>query len=402
MTYGEILEQQDALSSKAMKILWGRFDKLDITIPNSRNTQYGTPDVLRMVLQMSENENFARSATKDLKRKSYRDKQKTGSGARVPSADWALGKLGDVDPAKMNKWCEGAIAFMSRRALRAHTISKRTMVGLDITTIGYYGKKLRPEMYKTMPKNGTAYFDAYMTAHSIGPGYEIPLSNTRLKQGDKMDIILYENIKKIKRAGIRPSLYLLDRGFFSVACMLVIVRSGGDYIMPVPKNPRIIERMEQRHRGKIPAATRYTMENDEFGSVSSNLLIVKKDGCKESDPVAEQYVAFATSLPCRTREDLVKTIPETYRQRWIEETAFRVIKDVKGKTCSNKLHVRVFLFYFALLLYCLWKCTKYEDMLQEYLAGGDDFTIAEFTESVGHSAKNIMMWEKTHGNFLGN
>ena len=158
--------------------------------------------------------------------------------------------------------------------------------------------------------------------------------------------------------------------------------------MPIPKNARIKEKILQYHNDEIPAATRYTMENKEFGSVSFNLLIVKKDNFKESDPVEDQYMVFATNMPCRTKEELVETIPETYRERWIIETAFRVIKDVKGKTCSNKLHVRIFLFCFALLLYCLWKCVKYVDMLQDFLAGGADVTITEFLESINRGLKH--------------
>ena len=65
-----------------------------------------------------------------------------------------------------------------------------------------------------------------------------------------------------------------------------------------------------------------------------------------------------------------------------------MIKDVKGKTCSNKLHVRIFLFCFVLLLYCLWKCAKYVDTLQGFLAGGADFTIAEFLESINRGLKH--------------
>lgn len=211
---------------------------------------------------------------------------------------------------------------------------------------------------------------------------------------------MVHTIKKVGRCGILPLLYLADRGFFSVACILAFQESGCDYIMPAVRNSRITELIEAYHRGEIPAAVRHTVYSKEFGSASFNLLIVQKDGFCESDPVADQYVAFATSLPCRTKAELVETIPETYRQRWIEETAFRVINDVKGKTCSNELHVRIFLFCFALLLYCLWKCTKYADMLQGFLAGGADFTMDEFIESLGHLARDILMWEKSHGNFL--
>jgi len=39
-------------------------------------------------------------------------------------------------------------------------------------------------------------------------------------------------------------------------------------------------------------------------------------------------------------------------------------------------------------------------MLQGFLAGGDDFTIAEFLDSVSSLTKSTLLWEKNHGNFL--
>ena len=100
------------------------------------------------------------------------------------------------------------------------------------------------------------------------------------------------------------------------------------------------------------------MSSKEFGSISFNLLIIRKDKYKESDPIIDQYVVFATSLPCRTKKELIKIIPKTYRQRRIIETAFRVIKDVKGKTCSNKLHIRVFFVLFCVAFVLLVEMHK--------------------------------------------
>ena len=46
-----------------------------------------------------------------------------------------------------------------------------------------------------------------------------------------------------------------------------------------------------------------------------------------------------THLPCRTKKDLIKIIPEAYKKRWIEETGFHSIKAVLGKTCSSYVAV---------------------------------------------------------------
>ena len=104
-------------------------------------------------------------------------------------------------------------------------------------------------------------------------------------------------------------------------------------------------------------------------------------------------------MPCRTREGLMETLPEVYRRRWIIETGFRVIKDILGKTCSNALHVRLFLFHFALLLYNLWLLAKHADMRRGGYAGGEGFTIALFVQCLMSTDKKLMEWEKEHGNY---
>ena len=403
MMYEEVLAHQDNLCTKATKTLWKQFRKLGIKIPDDPRTRFGKEDAMGMVLKMSDGKRFARSAARKMRRKAYRQAQEGGRSGRVPSNDWLMKKLAGMDPEGVEKWCQNVMKFMAGRALESGMVQSSTMVGIDLTLVPYYGEALKGRMLKTKAKSGTSYFDAHMTAHSIGPGYEIPLSDTRMTGNDKIHMILLQNIKKIDRAGLHPPLYLLDRGFYSVACIKALKDAGRKFLMPAPKNARIKRLIEAHHHrggGGTGAASLFSMSNRDFGSVSFNLLIVRKDNYKESDPVTDQYVAFATNLPCRTRDDLVKTIPETYRERWIIETAFRVIKDVKGRTCSNVLHVRTFLFYFALLLYFLWKCTKYADMLQEFLAGGDDFTMAEFMESMDNSVRQLLMWEKHHGNFL--
>ena len=48
-------------------------------------------------------------------------------------------------------------------------------------------------------------------------------------------------------------------------------------------------------------------------------------------------------------------------------------------------------------------CTKYAwTCLPDFLAGGADFTIAEFLESMGYMSQNTIEWETHHGNFFEN
>ena len=111
------------------------------------------------------------------------------------------------------------------------------------------------------------------------------------------------------------------------------------------------------------------------------------------------YAVLTTNMPCRTREDLVETLPEVYRRLQITETGFRVVGDVPGKTCSGALHARLFLSHLALLLYGLWLLAKYVDIRRGGYADGDGFTIALFVQCMMPMDKKPIEWEKEHGNY---
>ena len=176
-------------------------------------------------------------------------------------------------------------------------------------------------------------------------------------------------------------------------------RAGHKFLMPAVKNRRVKEAILEHHDGKRGAASMFHISNSDGERAGFNLLIVEKEKQDEDAEITDRYVAFATNMPCRTREELIETLPETYRRRWIIETGFRVIKDVLGKTCSNALHVRLFLFHFALLLYNLWLLAKHVDMRRGGYAGGEGFTIALFVQCLMSTNKKLMEWEKEHGNY---
>ena len=113
----------------------------------------------------------------------------------------------------------------------------------------------------------------------------------------------------------------------------------------------------------------------------------------------DRYVAFATNLSIQTREELIETLPEEYRSRYIIETGFRTAKDVMPKTCSRSLHVRLFLIIFAFLLYGLWRLGQYDDLYSGNKAGGKSFTIQLFVQGLSDVTMRFLRWEKEHGNF---
>ena len=400
MKLDDIFDEQDKLTRKSLKTMEQFVKKMPIKISDSKNTQYKHKDVCGVLTTMSARRKCARASTQGMKKNAHGLKKMGYSVDPIPSSDWVIDKLAGMDPKKVLRWGNNSIASMGSKAVEMGMIKKNTTVALDLTLIPYYGNKLKDDMLKSKPKNGTSHFDAYMTAHSIGPDHDIPLSNTRMTKNDQTHEIMDETIKKIERTGLNPSLFALDKGYYSVKCINTLKKGGRTYVMPAVKNRRIKKAIIEVHNGKRDEVSEFEMGNSDGESASFILVVVKKNNYNESDPIVDQYVAFATNIRCKTSKELVETLPEIYRQRWIIETGFRVTKDVKGKTCSNKLHVRIFLFYFALLLYFLWRFTQYLDMLQNHLAGGYDFTIDLFIKSLKLILRELLMWGKDQGNFL--
>ena len=323
----DTLTHRVQLSSAYYKILRDMFGRLDIEMSGRWNALYDRDDLLKVLMCMSDGNRFAASATARLGLAAAGPDADSG---RVPSPSWVLKKLRDVDPAHMEKWCRDG----TRRLLKAAKIKKMLrrggMVAVDLTNIAYYGRGLKEEMVKAKPKSGTSRFLVHAVAHSVGNSYDVPLESVRVTKEDKMDTILLQILKNLGRAGARPSLLLVDRGFFSVNCINGLKHAGHKFLMPAVKNKRVKEAILEHHGGKRGAASMFHISNSDGERAGFNLLIVEKEKQDKDAEVTDRYVAFATNMPCRTREELIETLPETYRRRWIIETGFRVIKDSSG------------------------------------------------------------------------
>ncbi len=122
-------------------------------------------------------------------------------------------------------------------------------------------------------------------------------------------------------------------------------------LLPAVKNKRVKDAILECHEGRRAAASRFQMGSKKSGGTARfNPFIVEKDGCKKDAGMTDRYVAFATNMPCRTRDGLPEVLPETYRRRWIIETGCRVIRGVMGKTCMIRPRAPVSVSFCAVVV----------------------------------------------------
>lgn len=79
-----------------------------------------------------------------------------------------------------------------------------------------------------------------------------------------------------------------------------------------------------------------------------------KKGAKETEPIHERYIAFATNMNHKEVFKLYPKIPEEYRKRWGIETGFRAQNTIKAKTTSPNYTITLIYHMLSTILYNIW------------------------------------------------
>jgi putative transposase len=124
-------------------------------------------------------------------------------------------------------------------ALRAATparLGKRQRLAIDLTLIPYHGAHhaAENELYRGQVKSGTTHFHAYATAYLIRRGQRVTVALSYVRQGEDLADVLKRLLRTAARAGVRPQLTLLDRGFYSVGVIRYLQAARSPFLMPVP------------------------------------------------------------------------------------------------------------------------------------------------------------------------
>src|SRR3954466_5463222 len=133
---------------------------------------------------------------------------------RVPSDETAL-MATLPDYATLQQQLNAALAGHLPKILRR----RLQRLAIDLTLIPYHGKPFHnpAETYRGQAKSGTSHFHAYATAYIIRKGQRYTVALTGVTKGEPLKEVVQRLLRQAARAGVRPRLLLLDRGFYSVA-----------------------------------------------------------------------------------------------------------------------------------------------------------------------------------------
>ncbi len=257
--------------------------------------------------------------------------------------------------------CKVNAAFVAHlpRALRRHR--KRPLrVAVDLTLIPYYGEHAldSDEIYRGQRKAGTHSFFAYATAYVVLHGQRFTLAVTPVTRSERLKEVLQELLHLVSKAGLRPGLLLLDRGFYSVEIIRYLQQARRPFLMPVVCHGRNADHPKGPSGSKVFKLMKksgwftHTLDDAKKKDKATVSICVKRarltdrHGRKKWDTWVYAYWGITPK-----RVDWVK---QTYRKRFGIETSYRQMNQCRIRTTTKKFNVRFLYVAIGLLLRNLW------------------------------------------------
>jgi hypothetical protein len=252
-------------------------------------------------------------------------------------------------------------------ALRATTptrLGRRQRLAIDLVLIPYHGTHHTDEneLYRGQVKSGTTHFHAYATAYLIRHGQRVTVALSYVRQGEDLAGVVRRVLTSARKAGVRPGLVLLDRGFFSVGVIRYLQAARQPFLMPVPIRGR------KKDHPKGPGGTRVFSYWDRSGFGAHQLRSGKKvagvgivvhcrnragrRGKHGRERLVYAYWGWEPPSPAR--------VSELYRRRFGIESSYRQMNQCRARTCTRNPAVRLFLVGVALVLRNVWVWLHWE------------------------------------------
>ena len=264
----------------------------------------------------------------------------------TPSDRWYASAIKGIKQDTLQCVFEEKIAVQINALKRLDKFPKK---GFDITVdmhlIPRYDRVPGAELTRSKYKNGTTYFERYITVQCVNDGMRIALTASYLKRlesvPDYVDIVL----KTLTKMGIRIRLALFDREFFSVDTISKLQENNIKFLMPCKNTGNVVAALREFAQGRRGKISENVIENN-WHSVAYHIMISDRKNVKNSDVSEERYIGFATNHP------EIKT--EVYAKRWGIETAYGKIEECRTKTRITNMESRILCFYYSLILYNEW------------------------------------------------
>jgi hypothetical protein len=314
----------------------------------------------------------------DLKRHDHGPKCRAGllltllfyAAARITSLSDACKRLRDApsdeaarlalratlpDFAETPRRLHRALAGDLPKALR----KRRQRIAVDLVLTPYHGLPRRDpeEIVRSKPQSGTSHFHAYATAYVIHKHHRYTVALTAVRGGQPMETVLQRLLHQAARVGVRPCLWLLDRGSFSVGVIRYLQAARHPFRMPV------ICRGRKRDDPRGPSGTNVFLTWKQSGWGESTRHDAQRRGARVAICVKCRY--YRGQWQRHGRQRLVYAswglsppsfdwVRQIARLRFAIETTYRQMHPARIRTSTRDPLLRLLYVGVALVLRNAW------------------------------------------------
>ena len=336
---------QPAVSGKAFDVLRALIAALPIPPSTRHNALYDDHALIAALAFVCEKGASAHAALKAMKVNS--------DGVGIPTGQWLLGMLGKMPHGAVEKCCREALARAVKFLIENKLVRACAVVALDFHPRPFAGKDGGGWTVGGKPKGGATKFDAYLTARIAGAPHALHVGAIRVRDGVKRADYVGEMLAELRRMGLKPKLFLADRGSCTAATMSAFDAAGEKFLVPARMTTGIKRALEEYKRGKRGRASAYTMKPD-GGKQFAFWLVVEKRMRTVKGRKRLRHLTFAASAAPGAIERATGDVPGAYAQRWKIENAYKSIKQIRPMTTSKNRSIRTFLTYFAMINCNAW------------------------------------------------
>jgi len=237
-------------------------------------------------------------------------------------------------------------------------IFKRSrQVAMDLVLIPYHGQpnKDEREIRRGRAKQGTTHFHCYASAYIILKNKRYTLALTYVWGDERLVEVLKRLLARLKELEIRIKRLFLDREFYNVVVIRYLKTQNIWFVMPV-----IVRGKKGGTRGllrkqKKSGRTTYTMRSPTHGEVSFEVMVVQTYLKGKFGKHGRRWYAFAVfGVEAQPRQ-----VYEMYRLRFGIESSYRMMNQVRARTCSRKPSLRLLLTGIAFTILNLWSFIRW-------------------------------------------
>jgi|DewCreStandDraft_4_1066084.scaffolds.fasta_scaffold67011_2 putative transposase len=267
--------------------------------------------------------------------------------------------------AELQRRINRALAALLPKMLKTQKKRQRVRLAIDLTLIPYHGQPQADpkEIYRSKAKDGTSHFHAYASVYIVLDGERFTVALTPVEKNEKMEVVTQRLMALARKAGIRPKLLLLDRGFYSVGVIRYLQAARIPFLMPAiargrrPSQDRPATGIRAFQRWKKGGWGKHTLQDGKQRKATVRICVYcgnYRGQWKRHGRFAWVY-AFWGFQP-----GSVRWVADTYRLRFGIETSYRQMNEARIRTCSRSPLLRFLFVALALLLRNVWVWLHWE------------------------------------------